>query len=133
MLAFTARCVAKRPFIRSLVITDGVGQVVLDGWKMPELKDLEFICHSPDGKRIAALRPARPAVGGSLGGVLVEVTPRTRSVRDVAPISSAIGCNFVGRFEQLVEWGSDGDCKLRKIDKPSAPPQLVPVLAPRRP
>ena len=42
------------------VITDAVGQVVLDGWKMPELKDLEFICHSPDGKRIAALRPARP-------------------------------------------------------------------------
>ena len=131
MLAFTARCVARRPFLRCLVVTDGTGQVVLDGWKMPELKGLEFICHSPDGGRIAALRPARPAVGGSLGGTLVEVDPQARTVRDVAPVSSAIGCNFVGRYEQLVEWGSGGECRLRQIDKPSVPPQLVPVVAPR--
>jgi len=130
-LTFTARCVAKRPFIRGLVVTDGVGQVLLDGWTMPALKDLEFICHSPDGKRIAALRPVKPQVGGSLGGTLVEVTPEARTVRDVASIPSALGCNFVGRYEQLVEWTPAGECRLRKIDKPAAPPQLVPVAAPR--
>ncbi len=130
-LAFTARCVEKRPFVRSLVIVDDVGQKVLDGWVMPALKDLEFICHSPDGKRIAALRPTRAGTGGSAGGTLVEVEPRTRTVRDVAQITTSRGCNFVGRYEQLVQWNARGECELRKIDKPDAPPQLVPVATPK--
>ena len=126
-VAFTTRCTASRPFLRTLAIVDETGLKVLDGRTMPALTDLEFICHSPDGKHIAALRPTKPGVGGSAGGTLVEVTPATRTVRDVAPIQSSLGCRFVGRYDQLVGWDAQGRCELKPIDAPSVPAQVAPV------
>jgi len=113
-VAFTTTCFSSKPFSRQLVVLDLCGKVLLDGSKVKDLLGLEFIAYSPDGRRIAALRPADPAGDGRQGGTLVEVDVEARAVRDVAEVPAAVACKHVGRFERLVTWDSDGHCTLKQ-------------------
>jgi hypothetical protein len=124
-LAFTARCMDTRPFVRGLVVTDGCGQLRLGPREAPALEGLEFICHSPDGRRIAALRPADGGVGGRLGGMLVEVDVPSRTVRNVAEVPAAVGCRYVRQYERLVQWDESGRCSFREPPA-EAPPASRP-------
>jgi hypothetical protein len=127
-LAFTARCMDAEPFVRGLVVTDGCGQVRLGPREAPALEGLEFICHSPDGRRIAALRPTTGGrgVGGRLGGMLVEVDVRSRTVRNVAEVPAAVGCRHVRQYDRLVRWDESGRCSLRESPA-EAPPASRPA------
>ena len=111
-LAMSTTCFVEGQACLQLAVLDLYGQVILDGSMLPELKGLEFICHSPDGRRIAALRPMTPRVGGRDGGILVEVDPERQTVQAVAEVPPALACRNLGRFERLVAWNSDGHCQL---------------------
>jgi len=121
-LAFTSRCMITKPPCRTLVVLDACGKALLDAAIMPELKDLEFISHGPAGRRIAALRPAVPREGGRHGGVVVEVDTTQRKLRQVGEIPSTVACRYVGRFEELIEWGAAGRCAL-SAQAAKAPPK----------
>lgn len=112
--AITTTCYVDGQPCPQVAIVDTCGQVILGAQIMPELRDLEFICHSPGGARLAALRPARARCGGREGGVLVEVDVAGRTVRDVAEITPALACEHLDRFEEMVVWDADGHCRLRE-------------------
>jgi len=97
-----------------LAILNACGQVVLDAATLPELRGLEFICYCPGAERIAALRPARPRVGGRDGGTLVEVDVDQRTVKAVGEIPAALACKHLGEIDRLVEWTADGHCRVRE-------------------
>ncbi len=100
--------------VSELVVLDSCGQVMLCSKSLPELAGLEFICFSPGGQRIAALRPVKAKCGGVSGGVLVEVDTEQQTVRDVGEISASLACKYVDRFETLVEWSDEGACSVRR-------------------
>ena len=112
-VAFTTVCAKTTPHTRQLVVLDGGGNVVLDGSILPGLIDLEFISWSPDGQRLAALRPREPHTRGHGGGTLVEIDIERHLVRDIEEISGTAVLKSPDRFEDLIEW-DQGHCRLRK-------------------
>jgi len=113
-VAISTTCFVEERPCPQLALLDRCGQVILDASMLPDLRDLEFICHSPDGKRIAALRPVQPRSGGRAGGVLVEVDTDKRAVREVAEVPASLACQHLDHFERLVGWDGDGRCQLRE-------------------
>jgi len=100
-----------------LVVLDATGQVVLDAERLKGLAGLEFIAYSPDGKRIAALKPTEPRAAGRRGGKLVELDLTARKLRTVAEVPALLACKYVGRFEKLVAWDAQGRCRLAKPEQ----------------
>jgi len=113
-VAFSTTCYLDGQPCPQLAILDACGNVILDGSRMPALRGMEFICYSPDGRRIAALRPARPRSDGRGGGMLVEIDVAARSVREVGEIPALLACRHIGRFERLVKWDAAGGCDLKQ-------------------
>ena len=111
--AITTTCYLDGKPCPQVAIVDACGQVMLDAETMPELAGLEFISYSPDGSRLAALRPRQLRLGGRLGGGLVEVDAASRTVTEVAEISPGRACQHLGHFDRMVVWGADGHCRLR--------------------
>ncbi len=99
---------------RQLALVDPCGQVILDAEALPALVELEFISFSPDGSRIAALRPVEPRHQGRNGGTLVEVDPRTRTATDLAEVTPQQACRYLDHFERMVVWDADGHCRLEQ-------------------
>lgn len=116
-LAFTTTCVKDGKSVRELVVTDACGNVLLDADAMPALAGLEFIGYSPDGDRIAALRPAVARVLGRQGGELVELDVAGRRLREVGKVTPLVACEHPGRYDRIIEWDDDGRCRLR--DEPA--------------
>lgn len=112
-VAFSTTCFAEGQPCPQLVVLGSSGEVILSAAAMPELKDLEFISYSPDGRRIAALRPVRPRSGGLFGGSVVEVDVQERSLREVGEIPAADASQNLWRFDRLIEWDSAGSCRLK--------------------
>ena len=110
-LAFTTTCAKSKPAVRELVVLDCCGRTLVDSSILKGLAGLEFICYSPKGGRIAALRPAEPGAGGRAGGTLVEIDLESPGVRDVGEISAAVACNYVDSFEKLVAWDEQDHCR----------------------
>ena len=111
--AFTTTCYVDDQPCPQVAVVDACGQAILDAEMMPELRNLEFISYSPDGARIAALRPSKPRTGGRDGGALVEVNVEEQTLKDVAEISPPLACEYLNRFGQMVVWDADGHCRLR--------------------
>lgn len=111
-LAFTTTCVKNGQAVRQMVVLDACGNVRLDAEGVPALAGLEFVGYSPDGQRIAALRPRKPADRGRQGGMLVEVDVAARSVREVAEVPALTACEHSGRYDRIVEWDDVGLCRL---------------------
>ena len=112
-VAFTT--VARRegsPVVSELVVLDAAGQVLLCSQQMPELVGLEFISYSPDGRRIAALRPTEAECGGRTGGVVVVVDPEQRTAKPAAEISLRLAGKHLGRFQELLRWDAEGQCSV---------------------
>ena len=112
-VAFTT--VARRegsPAVSELVVLDAAGQVLLCSQQMPELVGLEFISYSPDGRRIAALRPTEAECGGRTGGVVVVVDPEQRTAKPAAEISLRLAGKHLGRFQELLRWDAEGQCSV---------------------
>ena len=90
--------------VSELVVLDATGQVILSSEQMPEVIGLEFISFSPDGSRIAALRPLEAGCGGRSGGFIVVIDPAKRTVEPVAGVPALLVGKYLGRFEDLVKW-----------------------------
>jgi len=111
-LAFTTTCVKNGKPVRQLVVADACGSVLLDAEAMPALAGLEFIGYSPDGDRVAALRPAAAAEMGRQGGELVELDVAARTLREAGKVPARIACLHAGRYDRIIEWDDTGRCRL---------------------
>ena len=111
-VAFSTYCMRHRPYCRTLMVLGPCGQLVLDNAIFPELVGLEYICYSPDGRRIAALRPSDASVGPAGGGVLVEIDVQAKAVRTVGQIPNEVACRHLDDFERLLRWDERGRCSL---------------------
>jgi len=96
-----------------LVVLDAYGHTLLDSSHLPALAGLTYIAFSPDGGRIAALRPAGAAGDGSAGGMLVEIDILKRTIRLAGTITANAAGRCNGRFDRLVRWDGDGQCSAR--------------------
>jgi len=98
---------------RELVVLDAFGHTLLDSSDLPALAGLTYITFSPDGRRIAALRPAGESGDGSDGGMLVEIDVVQRTIRLAGTITPVAAGRCRGRFDRLVNWDGDGQCSVR--------------------
>lgn len=103
-----------KPPVRELVVLDACGQVLLSSRQVGELAGLEFIGFSPDGSRLAALRPTKAQAGACHGGVLVEVDLAERTAKDVGEMPGTLAAEHAGRLAQAVKWDDKGHCSVRK-------------------
>lgn len=113
-VAFTTTCGVNGKPVRQMVVLDACGKVLLDAESVADLAGLEFIGYSPDGDRIAALRPNEPGGLGRQGGILVEVDVAEREVRDVAEVPAELACQHPGRYDRIIQWNDEGRCGLRR-------------------
>ena len=132
-LAFTTGCADGGRDRWQLVVLDATGRVLLDAARLKDLAGLEFITYSPNGKRIAALRPEEPRAGGRRGGQLVELDVAAGTVRTVADVPPLLACKYVGRFEELIAWDAQGRCRLIKPDERRTAVTTRPAARPARP
>jgi len=113
-VAFTTdTCLDGKPAVRELVVLDACGQVLLSSRQVGELAGLEFIGFSPDGTRLAALRPAKAQAGACHGGVLVEVDVAKRTASDIGEMPGTLAAEHAGRLERAVKWDDNGHCSVR--------------------
>lgn len=108
LAAFTTFC--RLPDCESwgLTVVSYSGRIVLDIRVHRQLQGLEFIAWSPDGRRLAALRPVKPQADGEGGGDLVEIDLATGAVREIDTVSSELSVEHLGRFERIIQWSADG-------------------------
>lgn len=114
-VAFTTTIASAKPMSRGLVVLEPCGNMILDYTILPDMAGLEFICWSPDGNKIAALRTASanaagctivpdPSVQVVASGAVVEVDVQRHTFRDVGTITTAVGSKVPNRYDRLVKW-----------------------------
>ena len=119
--AFTTYCRQPDCEVWSLAVISYGGNVLFDANNVIELSGLEFIGWSPDGQRIAALKPDKPHADGEGGGVLMEFNLADQRVRTVAAISPELASENLGKFEQIIYWEA-GQLKLTDMSRAAALP-----------
>lgn len=102
--AFTAYCHMEGGDVWGLVVVGYGGEVQFSPLTMNELTGLEFIAWSPDGSKIAALRPAKPQSRGEMGGELVEFDLAKKALRTVGTISPDLAANHLNELQEIIDW-----------------------------
>jgi hypothetical protein len=116
-IGFTATCSEDPSGVGQLVITDPFGHVLLDGTMQPELIGLEFLAFSPDGRKVAALRPSGEQAGVSQGGELIEVDIHKATLRKAGDIPPLTASRHVDHIEWLVDWGTKNHLAVRPTER----------------
>lgn len=116
-IAFTAVCSQDATAVGQLVITDPYGHPLLDASRLTDLVGLEFICFSPDGKKVAALRPLDAKAGAREGGTLVEVDIAQGTLRNAGEVSALLACQNINHIECLVNWDDRGQATVAEVRK----------------
>lgn len=125
--AFTTYCRQPDCEVWSLAVISYGGNVLFDANNVIELSGLEFIGWSPDGQRIAALKPDKLHTDGEGGGVLMEFNLADQRVRTVAAISPELASENLGKFERIIYWEAG---QLKLIDMPRAAVLPTPAAEP---
>ena len=113
-LAFTTTgCIEGQPQCRQLVVLNCAGQTVLDGNRFAQLKGLEFMSWSPDGKRVAALRPTKPNIFGQGGGRVEVLDLANLSVKFAGEIDGPLAAQYAGRLDEAIRWDGE-ECVIRR-------------------
>ncbi len=90
--------------VKGLAVVHFSGRVLADPRNNPALRELLFIGWSPDGKRIAALRPATDDLDGAGGGELVELDIESGRTRPAGQIEPELAVGNLAAMDRVVTW-----------------------------